>query len=104
MRSSNRAGNDELDEDEFLLGEAGSTIFAGPFTSIEVKPNNDLAAMMQDSTFYVSMRVKTGTKIGGDLMLIGSTGKWCSGLIFFMRAERGGELGVGHQVSECLVM
>ena len=96
------------DHRETLLGEPGLASFAGPFTKITVKPNNDLAAMMPNSGFYVSMRVKTGTTIGenwNDLLLIGSSDSaspsWCSGLYFYMKPT---SLGVGHQVSAYLAM
>ena len=73
--------------------------FDGPFTKITARTGNALARLFSKSTFYVSMNVETWSRIGGDVMLIGSsTGSWCSGLYFYLRSHTGGTIGVGHQV------
>jgi len=78
--------------------------FAGPFTQITTKTQNNLASLFADSTFYVGMKVKTGSTIGGDILLIGSASESCSGLYFYLRSTDGGTMGVGHQVRSNLLM
>ena len=73
--------------------------FSGPFTQVTTKTKNNLASLFAGSTFYVGIKVKIGSTIGGNILLIGSTGgSWCSGLYFYLRSHSGGMMGVGHQV------
>ena len=82
-----------------LEAQAQPLTFSGPFTQVTTKTQNNLASLFAGSTFYVGIKVKIGSTIGGDILLIGSTGgSWCSGLYFYLRSHSGGMMGVGHQV------
>ena len=79
--------------------------FAGPFTQVTTKRRlARLASLFANSTFYVGMKVKTGSTIGGDILLIGSSGVNCSGLQFYLRPQDGGVMAVGHKVRSNLLM
>ena len=86
-------------------GGSAPLTFAGPFTQVTTRKHLfHLASLFADSTFYVGLKVKTGSTIGGDILLIGSASESCSGLYFYLRSTDGGMMGVGHQVRSNLLM